>query len=63
MSERMTETELKCLLPLLDKAIRCQQLIVFLPPKVANREHASLDSVVSVSQNGLAIQLNLQDVQ
>lgn len=63
MPKKMTRTEMECLQVLLHKAIRCEQLIVFVPSSMTNTGEASLDSVVSFAENGPAIQLNLEDPQ
>ena len=61
MPNKLTKTEMESLKALLHKAIRCEQLIVFVPPSMTNTGMASLDSVVSFAENGPAIQLNLED--
>lgn len=55
----MTETERECLQTLLDKAIRCEELIVHIPP--SNCGCARLEVVTSWCENGTAIQLDLED--
>ena len=55
----MTDTEMECLVALLEKAIRCEELVVHIP---AN-EHscAQLVEVTDWCINGNCIQLELED--
>ena len=60
MMKQMTETELTSLAELLQKAIQCEQLIVHVPASMTKEGFASVECVVSLSQNGPALQLNLE---
>lgn len=60
MEKQMTDAERASLVALLLKAIQCEQLIVHVPASMTKDGFASVDCVVSLSQNGPALQLNLE---